>query len=65
MNGAAEIRLSEFRFRHYTATTGSREYDGIINSLRRENVQHFYRGIHAEAREIFHARLVGRGVSFE
>ena len=65
VNGDLEIDMYEFRFRHYIATTGSREYEGIINLLLKENDRHFYRGIHADAREVFHARLVARGVSFE
>lgn len=64
IEGKAVINMSEFRFRHYIATTGVREYDKIIEQLRRENDDRFYSGIHADAREILHDRLVQRGISF-
>ena len=59
----AEIDMAEFRFRHYIATTGSVEYEEIVEQLR-EDYGRFYAGIHEEARDVFGGRLRKRGVCF-
>ena len=61
--GEAEIDMAEFRFRHYIATTGSVEYEEIVEQLR-EDYGRFYAGIHEEARDVIGGRLRKRGVCF-
>ena len=64
IEGIVEIDITEFRFRHYIATTCALEYDDIVEKLR-EDYGRFYSGIHSDAREIMDGRLEQRGVSFK
>ena len=64
IKGEVEIDITEFRFRHYIATTGAHEYEDIVEELRDEHGR-FYSGIHADAREIIDGRLTQRGIYFK
>ena len=64
INGEVEIDITEFRFRHYVATTCASEYAEIVMELRDDNGS-FYSDIHADARERIAARLYQRGIGFD
>ena len=64
INGEVEIDITEFRFRHYVATTCASEYAEIVMELRDDNGS-FYSDIHTDARERIAARLYQRGIGYE
>ena len=65
LRGIEAIDICEFRLRHIIATEGVPEYHHIIQRLRRRNEGRYYTGIHAQARELFKAHIIQRGVRLE
>lgn len=71
--GDAAIDMSEFRLRHFAATTGRAEYEAIVDELARETFSEYddeeegriyYRGINADALYTFRRRLEASGMDF-